>query len=329
MLKRQAKHLDLNGRVALVTGGARGIGYRTGVGLARRGAAVALVDLDQAAADDAAARLNAEIGASSGEEARSGSAAGARAVGIAADVTDSDAINAAVERTVSEFGRLDVCVANAGIAPQGGTKRALAPDAFERVIEVNLLGVGRTVRAAMPHIIENKGHFLLVSSVYAFVNGAFVTPYACAKAGVEALGRALRVELSIHDVTVGVAYFGYVDTEMVRQGFREDELGSKMQKFVPGWLRKRIVPEQAGEAIAEGVEACRPRVIEPRRWKAMFALRGVLGPFTDRYMSNNDKLSPLIREADSPDRRRGDEITDTSRREPEAGAPEAGAPEPR
>ncbi len=106
---------------------------------------------------------------------------------------------AAVAETVERFGGLDLAIANAGIAQSRlATARGLSGEEWERVFEVDLLGVWRTARAALPQIVERRGQLVLVSSVYAFVNGMANSPYAVAKAGVESLGRALRVELAPH-----------------------------------------------------------------------------------------------------------------------------------
>src|SRR4051794_35305470 len=86
------------------------------------------------------------------------------------------------------------------------------PDVFERVIEVNLLGVWRTVRAALPQVVARQGHVVVVASIYALANGMGTAPYAMAKAGVEQLGRALRVELVQHGASASVAYFGFIDS---------------------------------------------------------------------------------------------------------------------
>src|SRR6476646_9261456 len=131
--------LDLHGRVALVTGAARGIGLETARALERRGAKVALVDLDASAAEAAAATIAPD------------------ALGLAADVSDRAAIGAAVDAVVQRFGGLDVVVANAGIANAPATARTMPEEEFERVLAVNLLGVWRTVRAALPHIVERRG----------------------------------------------------------------------------------------------------------------------------------------------------------------------------
>jgi NAD(P)-dependent dehydrogenase (short-subunit alcohol dehydrogenase family) len=185
------ERLNLSGKVALVTGAARGIGLETARALAARGASVVLVDLDAAQAERAAAQVH-----------------DVRALGLGGDVTDRAAMQRAVARAVERFGGVDVVVANAGIAPRAATMRAMAPESFERVVDVNLLGVARTVDAALPEIVRRGGHVVVIASIYAFANGAGVVPYAMSKAGVEALGRALRVELRPHGASASVAYFG-------------------------------------------------------------------------------------------------------------------------
>lgn len=271
---------DLSGRVALVTGAARGIGLGTARALHRRGASVALVDLDAADAERAAA------------------AVGPRAIGLAADVGDAAAVRAAVEQTIERLGGLDVAVANAGISPNARTARVYEPELFERVVDVNLLGVWRTVNAALPHVVERRGQLVLVASIYAFVNGTFVSPYAVSKAGVEQLGRALRVELAPHGVGATVGYFGFVDTDMVRLSVDEDPLGQRFREMIPRPLLKRIGPEAAGEALARGIERRAPRVVAPRRWALLSATRGLFGPLMDARLAHDRRLRAVLREAD-------------------------------
>jgi NAD(P)-dependent dehydrogenase (short-subunit alcohol dehydrogenase family) len=156
-------------------------------------------------------------------------------------------MEAAVAETVDRFGGLDVAVANAGIAPPPRPMSAVDPDAFERTVEVDLLGVWRTVRPALPQVIERRGHLVVVASVYAFMNGVMATPYAVSKAGVEQLGRALRAELSVHGASASVAYFGFIDTQMVRDAFtdpaaaRAEELfrASSPGACTPRWPGRR------------------------------------------------------------------------------------------
>jgi NAD(P)-dependent dehydrogenase (short-subunit alcohol dehydrogenase family) len=168
---------------------------------------------------------------------------------------------------------------------------------------VDLFGVYNTVIAALPQIADRGGHVVVTSSVYAFLNGLGVAPYAMAKAGVEALGRALRVELVPHGAGASVAYFGFIDTDMVRIGIDEDELADQMRETLPALLRKRLTPAEAGEAVARGIERRAPRIIAPRRWAAFSALRGILNPLIDAYMVKDADVQTIVRGLDS----RGDE----------------------
>jgi NAD(P)-dependent dehydrogenase (short-subunit alcohol dehydrogenase family) len=272
---------SLSGKVALVTGGARGIGFATARELVARGAHVAVVDLHEDAVERAAAQI------------------GGATIAIAADVTDGDAMEAAVAEAVERFGGLDVLVANAGIASRGATARVADPDQFERVIEVNLLGVWRSVRAALPEITRRQGHVVVVSSIYAFFNGVGAAPYAMAKAGVEQLGRALRVELKPHGASASVAYFGFIDTEMVHQTIDADPLVDRMMAASPRLLRKRLPPSAAGAAIVDGIERRRPRIIRPRRWTVLSVLRGILNPLMDAQMERDAELQAITRELDA------------------------------
>ncbi len=214
---------DLNGKVALVTGAARGIGYETARQLHLRGASVTVLDIDAAEAREAAERI------------------GPRAIGLATDVTDHSAVMQSVAETVDRFGGLDVVVANAGIAQkQMATVRGIGVEEWERVFEVDMLGVWRTVRAALPQVVERQGHIVVTSSVYAFVNGMLNSPYAVAKSGVESLGRSLRAELTPLGASASVAYFGWVDTKMVQDAVAAN--GDRMQQNLPEFLRKRITP---------------------------------------------------------------------------------------
>jgi NAD(P)-dependent dehydrogenase (short-subunit alcohol dehydrogenase family) len=272
---------SLSGKVALVTGGARGIGFATAQELVARGAHVVVVDLHEDAVQDAAARL------------------GGGTIGIAADVTDSDALDGVVAQIAERFGGLDVLVANAGIASRAATALAADPDQFERVIDVNLLGVWRSVRAALPEITRRQGHVVVVSSIYAFFNGVGAAPYAMAKAGVEQLGRALRVELKQHGASASVAYFGFIDTEMVHRAIDADPLADRMIGHTPKVLQKRLPPSAAGAAIVRGIERRQPRIIRPRRWTVLSVLRGILNPLLDAQMERDAETQAITRELDA------------------------------
>lgn len=272
---------SLNGKVALVTGAARGIGFETARQMHLRGASVAVLDLDASQAAEAAERI------------------GQRAIGLSGDVTDQGAMMSAVAQVVEKFGGLDVAVANAGIAQANfATAYGISGEEWERVFEVDLLGVWRTVRAALPQIVERKGQMVVVSSVYAFMNGFGNSPYAVAKAGVESLGRSLRVELAPHGAGATVAYFGWVDTKLVQDAFAQPT-AERVRDLSPEWLLKRITPQEAGAGLVRGIEERAPQVFVPKWWRYASILRGVINPWIDKRQATDEKTRALLGELDT------------------------------
>src|SRR5213078_1499229 len=185
----------LQGKTVLITGAARGIGADAARRAAGHGARVAVVGLEpeelQSVAKDC----------------------GPQALWFEADVTDPASLEAAVQGTVDQTGGIDVVVANAGIAA-GGPMRYMPEETFRSVIEVNLIGVWRTLRLTLPHVIERRGYMLPVASMAAILPQfpGFI-PYSASKTGIEAIAKCLRVEVAHLGVDVGVAYFGWIDTD--------------------------------------------------------------------------------------------------------------------
>jgi NAD(P)-dependent dehydrogenase (short-subunit alcohol dehydrogenase family) len=285
---------DLSGKVALVTGGARGIGFAAARQLHGRGASVAVVDLDPAQAREAAERI------------------GTRAIGIGADVVDEGAVMAAVAATVERFGGLDVAVANAGIAPPTvTTARTMPPEQFRRVLDINLLGAWHTARAALPQVVERRGQLIFIGSIYSHANGLLASPYAVSKAGVEALGRALRAELAPLGASAGVVYFGWVDTDLVRDSLdrRDDGFGARvLSEILPGFLLRRISPDTAGAAIVRALEQRSPRLFAPSVWRYIAALRGLLSPVLDRRLESDARVAAIVAEAEAAATRRSSSV---------------------
>ncbi len=278
-----ASRYPLPGKIALVTGAARGIGLETAKQLHEKGASVAVVDLSL-------------------EDARRAcEAIGSRTLALEADVTDAGALRRAVADVVERFGGVDIAVANAGVAPPMKPMTAIGDEVFERVVEVDLLGVWRTVSAVLPQIVARGGHVVVVASVAAFAPGALSAPYAASKAGVEQLGRALRAELRTHSASASVAYFGFIDTAMVRDTFdaSDDPVAARVQGLFPGFARRRQTPAQAGAAVVAGIERRAARIITPGYWRVYSVLRGALNPIIDRAMERDRRLLKAVREAET------------------------------
>ena len=252
----------VRGRTVFITGAARGLGAETARRVAARGANVALVGLEP----DELGRVAAQCGRN--------------AAWFECDVTDTEALERAVRGTIERFGGIDVVMANAGIAPIG-TIRSTDPAAFERTIEINLLGVWRTVRAALPHVIERKGYVLVIASVAAALHSPGMAAYCASKAGAEAFGDSLRSEVRHLGVDVGVGYFHFIDTDMVR-GADDHPALLNLRAEMPGPFGKTYPLSQAGQGIADGIEQRKRWVVVPGWAKALLALRFVIGPLLDR-----------------------------------------------
>ena len=267
--------------VIMITGAARGIGAESAKQLYGRGHELALVGLEPA-----------ELEARAGE-------LGSRAAAFECDVTDRGALSSVVEQIVERFGGIDVVIANAGVATVG-TVDSLDPEEFERVVEVNLLGVYRTVKAALPHVVERRGYVLVVASLAAALHGGMMANYAMAKAGAEAFANSLRQELAPQGTAVGCAYFGFIDTDMVRDAY-DHPASLRARRNAPDWIAKPIPVAAAGNAIVRGVEQRRARVWAPRYVGVALALRGILMPLLERrQMRDADSAEALELAAAQP-----------------------------
>jgi 3-oxoacyl-[acyl-carrier protein] reductase len=218
----------LAGKVALVTGGGRGIGRGIALELAREGADLAI--------NYRRDRDSAEATAS---EIRS---LGRQADVVAADVGDNEAVTAMFSQVIGKYGRIDVVIANSGVASRFQSVAELDPAEWRRVMTTDLDGAFYTARAAAPHLVTSKGALVFISSIGADAAAAGGAPYHCAKAGVNTLAKVLAKELAPSGVRVNVIAPGLVRSDM----------GNRLLKVFGNDLLKGIPLGRAGEPVDIG-----------------------------------------------------------------------------
>ncbi len=225
--------IRFDGKVALVTGGASGIGAAIVQELSASGAAVAIVDVNADGVRDAVKAIKAD---------------GGLALGCPADVTDAEAVAAAVEAATTELGGLDIIVNCAGKA---GTRAFLdaGPEETRQLVEVNLLSTVNVCQAALPHLVERGGGRVVnISSDAARVGAAGDAIYAAAKGGVISLTKSLALEFARHGITVNCVSPGPTDTPMLRKFSAEAEgVVERLIKTTP--LRRLGQPEDIAAAV--------------------------------------------------------------------------------
>jgi NAD(P)-dependent dehydrogenase (short-subunit alcohol dehydrogenase family) len=244
---------SLAGRRVLVTGAARGIGAGVAERLAAQGARLALVGLEP------------------DELARVAERCGEGTFVAECDVSDRDQVFRAVDGAAEALGGLDVVVANAGIAT-GGPMRLQEIRLWERVIEINLLGVMYTDRAALPHLERSRGYLLNIASSAAALRAPGLSAYCAAKAGVEALSDCMRMEMLPRGVDVGVAYFLFLDTDMVRDAERELPGGERRRRMPAPFARTYPLAPAVDEVVAAIAER-RRRVAYPKWFLKLLPVR--------------------------------------------------------
>ena len=207
--------IDLNGRVAVVTGGARGIGYAVAERMLQLGASVALWDMDADRLAEAAARLGAEGPVST----------------YALDLTDEAAVNEATRSVVAERGRVDILVNNAGITGGNGKLWELAPDVWRRVVEVNLIAPYLTCRAVVPEMLKGGwGRIVNVASIAGKEGNPNASHYSASKAGLIGLTKSLAKELATSNILVNCVTPAAARTEIFDQ-MTQDHIDFMLSKI--------------------------------------------------------------------------------------------------
>jgi NAD(P)-dependent dehydrogenase (short-subunit alcohol dehydrogenase family) len=225
---------DLSGRVALVTGGGRGIGRAIAVELASAGAAV----VPSARSTDEIETVAAEIEATGGD-----------ALAVPADVTDPDAVANAIDRAEDAFGTLDVVVNNAGFNPDDalGRPEDVSTESVDRVLDVNLNGAYEVTTAAAESLHETGGSVINVASVGGLVGLPRQHPYVASKHGLVGLTKSMSLDWA-PDVRVNALAPGYVSTELTADLEANDRLRQSIVDRTP--LERFADPEEiAGPAV--------------------------------------------------------------------------------
>ncbi|MET4432275.1 SDR family oxidoreductase [Mycolicibacterium sp. 624] len=233
---------SVRGKVVFITGGAAGVGAEVAHRLHAKGAKLVLTDIDE----DLLTRQRDELGTD-------------RVLTIVADVRDLPAMQGAAAAAVERFGGIDIVLANAGIASYGSVLQ-VDPEAFKRVLDINVLGVFHTMRATLPSVIERRGYVLIVSSLAAYAAAPGLAPYNASKAAVEHFANALRLEVAHRGVDVGSAHMSWIDTALVRDSKADMSTFGEMLSRLPGPLKTTTSVARCGEAFVKGIERRRTRV---------------------------------------------------------------------
>ncbi|QIS13613.1 SDR family NAD(P)-dependent oxidoreductase [Nocardia arthritidis] len=264
-----------NGRIVAITGAGSGIGRELSLELSRRGAHLALADIDAA-----------KVG-----ETKQLCTGSGRVEISQTDVHDRDASNAFAADTIERFGRCDVLVTCAGILHVGTV--ASTPDAdFETVMGVNFLGTVHVTKAFLPHLLATgePARIANLSSALGFVGSAEHAPYAASKFAIRAFGESLRAELAGSNVAVSVVFPGGIRTPISRAALVAPDVDP--HKVIARFERRiaRTDADTAARAILAGVERGRAQVlIGADAWLATLAAR-IAGPHHDRVINAVAKL---------------------------------------
>jgi NAD(P)-dependent dehydrogenase (short-subunit alcohol dehydrogenase family) len=255
----------LTDRVVLITGAASGIGAATALELVAQGGTPVLVDCDAEPLAQMAQRC------------------GPQTLYWVADVTQLQAMQEVVDKTISKLGRIDIVFANAGVAAFGPVAY-IDPEAWKRCFEVNVFGVFNTIRAALPAIMKQRGYVLINASSSSFAHPPVMSAYAASKSAVEAMGNSLRIEMAAHSVGVGVVHAGWVRTPLVTEGALHPGF-VRLRATMPGPMNSETSPEETARVIVQGMLQRKRRIWVPAWLKILFALRALLHmPFAEREL---------------------------------------------
>jgi meso-butanediol dehydrogenase/(S,S)-butanediol dehydrogenase/diacetyl reductase len=217
----------LDSKVAIITGGASGIGRATAAEFIAEGAEVVIADIDEDRGTAVAEELGCEF--------------------VQTDVSEYDQVEELVESTVQEHGRLDVMVNNAGIGSETSIEE-MELEEWHRVVEVDLSGVMHGMKAALPHLDESDGCIINTASIYGLVGGKGAASYSAAKGGVVNLTQQVAIDYADEGIRVNSVCPGFVDTPMTEELLESERFYSFLEANTP--MDRPAQPEEIAPVIA-------------------------------------------------------------------------------
>ncbi len=223
-----------NSQIVIITGGSRGIGFGIATCFARRGATLVIADVDEAAAQDAASKLN-EAGAQ-------------QSFGVACDITKRGDVEAMAERVQSTFGRIDVLVNNAGICPFVDAME-MTPEVWQRTLDVNLTGAWHCTQVVARHMIQRDqgGRIVFITSLAENLTQPSQVDYGASKAGLKMAMAGFATALGKHGITCNAVAPGMILTPMTEHHWSQPGPAEQIKKLVP--VGRIGTPEDVGNAV--------------------------------------------------------------------------------
>lgn len=245
-------------KVVLVTGGSSGLGRIIAETFAEAGAKLAIVGLEQPQVEQATAEMQA---------------AGYDVLGIPANITRQDDVDRLMAETLKRFGRLDVLVNNAGRSMRGKVLDT-TPEQFRELMELNLIALVRCTRAAMPHLLDERGHVINIGSLAAKSAARWVGAYPATKFAVAAYSQQLRLELGPEGLHVLLVCPGPIERKDARLYPLEglEDVPESARAPGAGVQVQAIPPRQLGQAILRACERRQPELVIPGKARLLFAI---------------------------------------------------------
>lgn len=268
--------LDLPGRTVVITGAGGGLGTGLARALRAHGANVALLDLHTDVVQPLADQLGGD------RYARA----------WAVDVRDLNALEQVMSDVAGHFGAIDVAIAGAGVLGPAMTVGSTSATDWDRVIDVNLSGVWRTLKAAAPHVQARRGHLVAVSSMIAYIHPPLLGSYAASKAGVAALCDVLRLEMRAQGVTVGSVHPVIFRTPLIGDALSSPAAVELVNGFTG--VFKTVPIDTVVDEIVLGIERRAPRTVIPRQHRATALIPGLAQTLVERLAFRPKTIAKAI-----------------------------------